>query len=208
MRKIFFFIFLLYVCNPGYCHKHNNKKVLNEIIEIYLELTEIQFYEGDVVQNFLVQFDKDGNNTIVSITSILYLNELTDNTLALYNYKGKNFYLVGDFDEISSFDDEILKVCNLNRDSINEISKKQLLFQADIDYFIYYPFLTVFNISQHRPINKIEYTTYFPEIDCPVKFRVKRNYYPAGTKFYPWNNKLTKKFKHEIGKKKYKILAS
>jgi len=87
-------------------------------------------------------------------------------------------------------------------DSIKYISRLYLEDSQKGEYTIYYPFIAAYYIKKVNSKIKGSSIIYFPEKNCPEKERINRLYYPAGTKYYPWKDKINKEFLKKINKQK------
>lgn len=204
MKKVILIILVL-ISNICLCQSGDGLRLLNTMIDKYSYLNEISYdHQSNDPCGYIIKFSNIDNQRInVSISSVVYYDEVIGNYNSAYFYHDKIYYLQYK-DNDSLFCGVNLKLLGSSNKSYTDSISRAFLSDSKTGcvYIVYSPFLTLFEISKSRNFYKIYYVIYYPEISCPAVHRIKRNYDPAGKKFICRPENLNSRFKRLIGKKK------
>ncbi len=192
----------------------NDCVIIDKLLDEYFNLEQLQYGGKYSVSDLglIIKIHTTLNEDVnVSVSSFFYFDEVKRNCNSLFYYKNRWCFLQYDANDSMLFSCNLNKMGISNMKAMDSISKNNFANPDIGEYFIYHPFLTVFNIQKKGFKYFGQYEVFFPEINCPDQFKINRLYYPAGTKYYPRMDSLNKKFKKKIGKKnriKFQLLMT
>lgn len=200
MERLFIIMLSIYSIF-SYGQSNCDSIIMNKVLDSYCDFFYLNGGPKDYEYQFLVKIKASDKQTDISVTTVLFLNEINNEIEFYYKYHGSYFFLIKQNSDIQSNSPYFQNFGSKRKDSIEQISKRVLRDDYNSG-IIYFPIITVYHIKKSNKLCKIHYVSYLPSNNCPIEYQIDRISWHAEKNYYPDQKKRNNKWMDQIGKRR------